>query len=343
MKIPLIIFSLMIISITGCEKLFLPPDPHDNPVSDFDILWNEFNDHYSLFEFKHINWDSVYEIYKPLVKDNSTPEQLFSVMENMLYILNDGHVYLISPFRAIASNDLFKQMKQRNFSFPIIEKNYLIQPEHSSWGGHFIYAKVSPDIGYIRIPTFEDVDFARVDDWVKGIDGILEEYGNVKGLIIDIRDNGGGDAFNSQAIADRFADKKRLFAYGFSRSGPGYNDFSKPYEWNISPTGRSFKKPVALLTNRWTASAAERFVLAMRIIPSVTIIGDTTEGAFPHAVPRELPNGWSYRVTVGVVIDAKRVNYEGRGIPPDIPVEISRQDSISGKDTILEKAIEILK
>jgi carboxyl-terminal processing protease len=326
----------------SCQDLFFNPEPRDTPQENFDLLWNEFDQLYSLFEIKHINWDSLYTVYRPQV-DGSTPAQLFNIMASMLSNLNDGHVYLISPFRGFAANEAAERSWKANFNFDDISGRYLKGSLRSAGAGRFIYGTVAPGIGYLLITSFEDVDFASIDAWAKEIDNVIRDLAGNKGLVVDIRNNGGGDAFNAQYIAQRFADARRLYSLGYTRNGPKHSDLSAPYEWYTSPGGPiQFTKPIVLLTNRFTASASERFTFAMKVLPYVTVMGDTTQGAMPHAVPRELPNGWTYRVTVGLVTDRNGSVYEGIGIPPDIAINISSDDSALHKDSILERAIQQL-
>ncbi len=88
------ILVLLSISISGCEEIFFEPDQVNDPVSNFDYLWNNMNERYSLFEYKKIDWDSVYAVYRPLVNENTASTELFNIMAEMLNILKDGHTNL---------------------------------------------------------------------------------------------------------------------------------------------------------------------------------------------------------------------------------------------------------
>jgi carboxyl-terminal processing protease len=327
----------------GCAGLLLGPDPANTPEANFDALWTEFDRLYALFELKGIDWDSLYAVYRPHVTPSTSDGQLFDIMAETLAPLNDGHVYLIAPFAAFVADQARAQTWKHNFSLADVESGYLLGTARRAGGGRFLLGYVAPGIGYLHIGTFEDENFGRIDDWAKDIDSVMAALKDATAMIVDVRDNGGGDAFNAQYIADRFADKQRLFAYGMSRDGPGHDDFTAPFAWYVAPDGpRQFTGPIVLITNRGTASAAERFTLSLKVLPYVILMGDTTEGAFPHAVPRELPNGWSYRVTTGIVLGPNHESYEGAGIPPDVAVSITPADSINRRDTILERAIVAL-
>jgi transcriptional regulator with XRE-family HTH domain len=75
----------------------------------------------------------------------------------------------------------------------------------------------------------------------------------------------------------------------------------------------------------------------------VTIIGDTTSGAFSDMIARELPNGWVYTISIGDWRDHNGISYEGIGFPPDIVIQNKAEDIASGYDKVLERAIHELK
>jgi len=101
--------------------------------------------------------------------------------------------------------------------------------------------------------------------------------------------------------------------------------------------------PTVLLTNRVTASAADIFVLAMRVLPHVTVVGDLTEGALSAQFPDRMPNGWTLFVAFKVETDHNGVNWDGIGIPPDLRIANSAADIAAGRDRVLEFALQLLE
>jgi carboxyl-terminal processing protease len=100
--------------------------------------------------------------------------------------------------------------------------------------------------------------------------------------------------------------------------------------------------PVVVLTSKSTASAAEWFTLAMKTLPNITVVGDTTAGCFSPKVERELPNGWSFTLSSKIAVSADMVQYEGFGIPPDYTVLNTKNELDNKRDAILEKGIEVI-
>ena len=72
---------------------------HENtPQGNFEALWQIIDEHYCFFDYKDIDWNSIYNIYKVRASDNINREQLFEVLTDMLSELRDGHVNLYSAF-----------------------------------------------------------------------------------------------------------------------------------------------------------------------------------------------------------------------------------------------------
>jgi carboxyl-terminal processing protease len=161
---------------------------------------------------------------------------------------------------------------------------------------------------------------------------------------VDVRDNPGGTDDVAEPIAARFYDQPRIFRTVRYRNGPAHDDFTEPRDDELEPAGaRRFAGPVALLTNRGTFSSGETLVVALRTLPNVVIVGDTTGGGAGNPIHRELPNGWRYRVPRWVVFTADGFNYEGIGLPPDVALGDTDAALAAGHDLILETAMAALE
>jgi tetratricopeptide (TPR) repeat protein len=111
----------------------------------------------------------------------------------------------------------------------------------------------------------------------------------------------------------------------------------------VEPGGPiQFTRPAVLLANRASASGADTFVLAMRVLPHVTVAGDVTEGALSAQFPEKLPNGWTLWVAFKVIRDHDGVCWDGVGVPPDLRVCNTAQDVAVGRDRVLEFAVQFL-
>lgn len=330
------IFKLILLSavLGSCQKGLIEKDPENNPVNNFDYLWNQLKQKYALFEFKNVNWDEVYERYRPRVHNEMSDYRLFSVMDSMLFELRDGHTNLTSPWNRSRNWEWYLNSPP-NFNYDVIERNYL---GNKYWIIGPLSITVIDSIGYLYYGSFS----SRVSD--AQMQYALNGFGKVKGIIIDVRHNTGGSTENIDVIASRFTDNKVHTCSWIYKTGPGPNDFSAPEKKYIEPAkaGKRFTGPVVVLTNRKCYSATNDFVLTMKALPNVTIIGDTTGGGGGLPFNGELPNGWQFRFSSSQTLAPDGFNVES-GIAPDIRVDIKPADQAKGIDSIIEAALEFLK
>jgi len=311
-----------------------------SPLANFDSLWTEFDTRYSFFEVKKINWDSLRVVYRAQVTSQSTDTQLFQVLSSMLAILKDGHVSLISTVGAYFYSGWYSQYPA-NFLGTSAITRYLSTDYGTTAGGYLRYGKISGDLGYIYIGPNLAGDAAL---WGQAIDVIIDSLKSMRGIIVDIRNNGGGNDGLGNIVAGRFADQQHTYSYIRWRNGPRHSDFTDYQAATIKPQGsRRFTKPVALLTNRRCFSSAEGTILMFKALPNVTVIGDTTGGGSANPIGLTLPNGWTYRVSRWIQYTAQKTVFEGVGLPPNIPLWITTADSAAGRDAILERAIQYLQ
>lgn len=333
------LFKLLIFtSLLSCDDLFLGDEVADTPLSNFESVWKEFDEKYGLFETKNIDWDSVYNVYRPQAEQVTTNEMLYSILTEMFAGLNDSHVALVpteeSKLEFFQSGVLGTLDSMTDFSIEIIKENYL--NDYKFADPFFAYGTLQNNIGYIHIEGFSDLPKFLEDP----MDEVINDLKDTKGIIIDVRGGYGGEDLAGQYIAGRFTSTTQPFMKNRVKTGPEKNNFSPFQTWNLKPTGSfQYTKPIVVLTNRFTISARETFCLAMKVQQQVTFIGDTTAGAFSNQINREMPNGWGYSLSVGQWLDANDISYEGVGLVPDILIQNQKSDLLNGSDMALERAI----
>ena len=127
------------------------------------------------------------------------------------------------------------------------------------------------------------------------------------------------------------------------KTGDGHSEFSAPVEIK-TPAHKTiqWQRPVAVLTNRMSYSATNDFVNRMKQAPNVIIVGDKTGGGGGLPLSSELPNGWLVRFSSSPMYDSSMQDTEW-GIDPDVRDSIRVSDMAKGIDTIIERAITLLK
>ena len=196
------------------------------------------------------------------------------------------------------------------------------------------YKRLSTDqVGYVYYGNFS----SGVGE--SNLDNMFIHFKDCRGLILDVRNNGGGAMSNSDRITQRFLEEKILTGYVTYKTGNGHTDFSSPYPLYLSPSDRlRWTKPVIVLTNRQCYSATNNLVSIMRLLPHVTVMGDCTGGGSGFPFSSELPIGWGIRFSACPILDADKKHTEF-GIEPDEKVSMTEEDMKKGKDTIIEAAI----
>jgi hypothetical protein len=318
----------------ACSDPVLTAPPGSSRVDIFDDVWRDFDLNYSFFVLKGIDWDSVRTVYRPRAAAAANDAELARVLGDMLMTLHDRHVSLSTPGRTVAYQSR-TDLVAAAFDPALIERRYLAS-QGTSAGGHVHYGMVSPTLGYLRIPSFDG------SGWSAELDEALAALPAAHALIVDIRDNNGGTNGLAIDMAGRFAAASHTFGYVRIRQGPHHDDFTDFIPESVSPKGvKQFTGPVFLLTNRKDYSSAEDFVLALRTLPNVTTVGDTTAGASGHPLVRELPNGWTFSLSTWIEYTPEHTTFENIGLAPAVYVPSALSDLAAGRDPILERAVAL--
>lgn len=332
-RILALIFAIL--PMTSCHEV---REYADDPKGNFEALWTIIDEHYCFLDQKGIDWDAVHSTYARRIGPEMTREELFLVCADMLDELRDGHVNLSAPFNTSYYRKWWSDYPQ-NFSARLIEESYFNFNYRQSSG--MLFGILQDNIGYIYYSSFSN----PIGEG--NLDNVLYFLKNTQGLIIDVRDNGGGDLTNVKTLVSRFISEPTVVGYISHKTGPGHSDFSEPYEitYNPADVGRiRWGKPVVVLANRSTFSAANNFVSIMKLLPGVKVVGATTGGGSGMPFSSELPCGWSVRFSACSMLDANRESTEF-GVEPTegCTVDMDPASALTGHDTILDFALTLLQ
>ena len=159
----------------------------NSPQGNFETLWKIIDEQYCFLEYKQIDWDAIHDEYSRLITGSMSSEGLFEVLGNMLNELQDGHVNLASSHN-VSYYDAWYQDYPRNFREDIVEDFYLGKASTDYRTAAGIKYKIFEDnIGYMRYESFSSgIGNGNLDE-------ILSYLAPCSGLIIDVRNNGGGN------------------------------------------------------------------------------------------------------------------------------------------------------
>ena len=328
-----IIMCIASLSLVSCVDV----DEYDNsPQGNFEALWKIMDEHYCFFDYKRqaygLDWNEVRARYSKRIDVTMNSDQLFEVLSEMLAEVKDGHVNLSSTgdFSRYWS---WKEGYPANSS-DTLYRRYLGTDYKIASG--LSYRILDDNIAYVRYESF-------MDGIGEGnLDKMFINLMFCQGLILDIRDNGGGNLLYAERLAARFFNERTMVGYMQHKTGAGHSDFSSLEEQWLDPSSNiRWHKPVCLLTNRGVYSAANEFVKYMKQCPTATIVGDHTGGGAGLPFSSSLPNGWSVRFSACPMYDVEKQDTEF-GISPDVRVDLLQSDLLSGEDTIIEAARAIL-
>lgn len=305
----------------------------------FDQVWDDFDQNYSYFTYKNIDWDRFKTTYRPNFAANLSADEFVDRLVPMLSELRDWHV-------AVQRADgtwVGTETEEVQTNYTSTPRNRYTLAGYRTLGDNVIWhAWFENNIAYLRIDTLETGAWNGITD--ADIEDIFQTYAEAAGMIVDIRPNSGGNENNAMRIMARLIDTAVTYGYIETRNGPGHDDFDDLVEKTLTPnTGSRFNGPVVGLIGQRCMSSAEWFTLMLRAA-GAQLVGDTTRGASGN--PREfgpLSNGIKYMLSTWIAYAADATGgmgpeIEDQGIAPD--VAIATQDSFDGEhDYVVEEAI----
>ena len=344
------------------------------PEKTFEAFWKSMDENYAFFKLKEIDWDEVYQTYRSKVTANTSDEDLFELMKEILEPFQDGHINLAtadkpkkrfsggrpSAFKTQFPNDslvglYFDLVEQHltNAGFSDLNNVGPILSDQTALYNHSVYEHCASDrLAYVKVSWFFH-DWQLVQkllgrgkdrkNFLADFDQLLLQYKDKEGMILDLRNNIGGVSGYPERLVGRFAKAPFIGEYTASRKKEGHEVFTFLKPTKVKPAKTvSFSQPVVLLVNGETVSAAEEFVQMMRGLPRVTIIGTPTQGALSDIYEEKLPNDWTLTFSNMRFYDRNMECWENKGIPVDIEIANHLDDLKKGVDPVLQSAIDLL-
>lgn len=348
-------------------------------VTNFEFLWHTMNDYYAFFELRDIDWQGVYEEYRPQVTSTTTKHQFFEMMEEIFSQFGDGHLslsdgeeyesdgtafngFILEVLRSelVDAEDDFEEAWRNLKTYndhvltTLLQEHKLYSHEESDairWG------KLSDNIGYIRVDRVQNINVKgeqeEADNFLEQLTLIsqdlidtdtimqiaLADIGTSDALIIDLRFNGGGYDNVSLKIASYFSHSAQII--GTKKTRNKYFE-SAEYPLNIAKSPiEAYTKPIYVITGRSTGSGGEVLSMALKALPQTTLIGEATNGSVSDILEHSLPNGWVLSLSHEVYTDVEGTNIESIGVTPDVEMPVyASQDLMYVSNTPIDYILQ---
>lgn len=346
-----------------------------DPGYNFDVFYHTFLENYAYFKTRNVNWDSLYKRKRAEISKQTTPAKLHQLLTEMTGHINDGHTAIAMPdelhktstataeespagpsLKKLRDHVLYKNVKK-----PTISGRDMLGKGIINWG------VIKDNMGYIQINSmicyldfkiadsvtgnayweqytshlFKEPDVQTKEAAIAGkfIGKALYELRNTKGIILDLRFNGGGFDLVSLELLKHFVKAKTLM---FSKQAWTEKGLTKKQLIFAGPSAPTYLAPVVLLSSNSTASAAETFTMGTMSLPNFKRVGCKTEGIFSDALPKKLPNGWEFTLSNEIFTSASGQNLENIGIAPHVYAGAEDLKTIMTSDAAFEAAVREL-
>jgi hypothetical protein len=298
----------------------------------FDELTARFAEVYPSFPYKGVDWSAQSAAYRARALRARSQDQFIAVVREMLEPLHDLHIWFVDPNGAVVPT--YRPRRTANF-------------DHARWGRALRDANYMQrgDIGDATVGGYA---YLFLGSWKSPVDAasldhVLSRMRDAPGLIIDLRVNAGGDDATALAFVSRFTTGSLVASYVRTRNGPAPTDLDAKSARTVGPRGPwQYTRPVVIITGRGGFSATESFVAAMRTLPHVTVVGDTTGGASGNPATFPLGNGWQFTVPRWIELGPDHQPIEGRGVPPHLVIPWTPANYDRNRDPLIDAAVGLL-
>ncbi|MEU8760873.1 S41 family peptidase [Streptomyces sp. NPDC048659] len=337
--------------LPGLPEACRHPLPAD-PLTAFDVFWQSFEENYPFFAAKGIDWHAVRDAYRPRVHAGTSRDELFGIFSDMVRPLNDAHVAVfegdryfagVRPGTTVPGPELDARAKAH-----IVRRDLGGRPLTEFANGRIGYADLPDGMGYLRISGFAGYDrrdpsyAAQLAELDRALDAVLtpERAASLRGLVIDVRINGGGSDALGLRVAGRLTDRP----YTAYRKRTRY---TAPEPVGVVPQrgAARYTGPVAVLTAGTTFSAGETFTQALIDRPGGAVrVGQPTQGVFSDTLTRGLPDGMEVWLPNEEFLTRSGRTFDGTGIPPHVWTPVfTEEEFAAGRDSAFDAAVRQLQ
>lgn len=271
------------------------------------------DERYSHRDVRGVDWEARFGEMKGRLEGAETPAAFARAAAELLRVNNDLHVTVEVDGLRLATG---RRMVAPNSDPGELAR--IVQGWREVRGG--ARGRFDDGIGYVAIHTWMG-DEGAMDEVVKAIGEL--RAGGATGLVIDVRQNSGGNEELARRVAGLFVEEKTVYSRSLIRDPSGENGWAGPFDRVVEPCaeGERFAGKVAVLMGPACMSTCESFVLMMREDGKRELFGAPSWGSSGNPRPHEIGDGVRVFLSSWVDLTPGGDRVEGKGIAPDHAVE----------------------
>ena len=328
------------------EYLYGKIEADESPKIMFQGFYEAFKENYAFFHLYDTDIAEKYNDLSTKISDETTDEELFKFMCELIDGLDDAHVYINYKDESYSFHkepDWYADREKLLAITDLIRSKY-VKDYKMIDKCPIRYGTLNEDAGYIMLRGMGIEELDQTKRMNRHFSSIMDKFIDKKAIVIDMRFNGGGYDSASLACAGYFA-KEPYLAYAKQSYCDGY--YTDLQESFVYPQGKIYEGKVIVLTSGYTVSAGETFITALKANPNIdlTIIGSETAGNYSDCIPRKVSAiiDISYGLSTERYLSCTGEALEGEGIEPDIFIPVDYGKTQAGTDEAIERALETAK
>lgn len=339
------------------------------------------NLNYVYWSIDSTNWDNIYDKYKFKfsslnIQDSTDVVKAIDYFREITNRLIDGHFNISINNNLLGNTNIYpsSDRKQKKleyhppFSYNNIIKTYL---DSGYLSGDYVTTNpqqpnlflmsgtINSKVLYLSCNYFYLYRaYTSVDQ--NGAKSVLQFFFDhlqtipfqIKSVIIDVRNNPGGDLSDLNLLVGHLIDKPLHFGFTRYKSGTGRLDYTPWIDAYVNPQDSSKQSmvPIIVLADNFSASLSETVTMAIHTLPTGVFIGENTWGATGPFTDNKIYNDGPFEVGDFMSVQTSSAMfkyldnkiYEGLGFPPDVLVPFNQAAIDVGRDLQIEKALEII-
>jgi len=374
-RIIVVVGTILLQGLAIAEDIPLPavPDLQISPADRSNVFtkaWETINRNFYDPKFNGVNWPQMKDKYLPLAEAATDKAQLLDVLQKMLGELHTSHTAISGDFQygtglgysQIEGRWLVSRVApgspaqlagiepgsiltgsegdcigpKRNVSVHLLDLRDVVRNAELPCAS---YSSTPEPAASVR--TLEGgAVYLPFSSFTSGPGSWFAEQvvrnKSAQTMVLDLRGNWGGSFEIAQKIFDLFFSEKTDIGKFRDRKG-------KILSLKMGGKKSAYRGRIFVLTDRYTGSAAEVFASAVQESGRGVVVGQQSKGGVLAATHYKLPNGFDLHVALMDYHTAKGVRLEGRGVIPDVVVDLTINDFRENKDEVLDRVRKMLQ